>query len=197
MIGFLAGKIIGFLNDKIIVRLPSGMGYIITIDPQMELILNENIELFALEVVRDSNSELFGFRDIESRLWVEKLIDVDGVGPKSATTMIYTLGVIRLRNAIAEQDDETLSTVKGISSKTAKKIIIELHNKEVNIKTLNQNKTKSKNSSIASEFTETLSSLGYSRSQIVNVIGAMKQESNWQEEDLNTLVRTALRYFKG
>lgn len=195
MIGFLAGKIIGFLNEKIIVRLPSGLGYIITVDPALELILNENIELFALEVIRDSNSELFGFKDIESRVWVEKLIEVDGVGPKSATNMIYHLGVPKLRNAIVEQDDLTLATVKGVSSKTAKKIILELHNKDVNIKTLNQNKFKSK-TSIASEFTETMSSLGYSRSQIVNVIGAMKQESTWQEEDLNILVKSALKYLR-
>jgi holliday junction DNA helicase RuvA len=194
MIGFISGKIVGFLNDKIIMRLPSGLGYIITVDPTIELILNENIELFALEVQRDAGSELFGFKDIEQRVWVEKLIDVDGVGPKSATNLIYTLGVSRIRNAIGEQDDLTLAEVKGISAKTAKKIILELHNKEINIKTLNQNKTKGK-TSIASEFTETLGSLGYSRSQIVNVIGAMKQEKTWQEEDLNGLVKMALKYF--
>jgi holliday junction DNA helicase RuvA len=194
MIGFLSGKIIGFLNDKIILRLPSGMGYITTVDPTIELILNENIELFALEVVRDGASELFGFKDIEQRVWVEKLVDVDGVGPKTATNMIYTLGVAKIRTAIAEQDDATLAEVKGISAKTAKKVILEFHNKDINIKTLNQNKSKFK-TSIASEFTETLSSLGYSRSQIVNVIGIMKHEQNWQEEDLNTLVKVALKYF--
>ena len=194
MIGFLSGKIIGFLNDKIIIRMPSGMGYIITVDPAIELILNENIELFALEVFRDSGSELFGFKDIEQRVWVEKLIDVDGVGPKTATNMIYTLGVAKIRAAIVEQDDETLAQVKGISAKTAKKVILELHNKDINIKTLNQTKSKFK-TSIASEFTETLSSLGYSRSQIVNVIGLMKHEQNWQEDDLNVLVKVALKYF--
>jgi Holliday junction DNA helicase RuvA subunit len=184
MIGFLSGKIIGFLNEKIILRMPSGMGFIITVDPAIELILNENIELFALEVVRDGASELFGFKDIEQRVWVEKLIDVDGVGPKTATNMIYTLGVAKIRTA----------EVKGISAKTAKKVILELHNKDINIKTLNQTKSKFK-TSIASEFTETLSSLGYSRSQIVNVIGVMKHEQNWQEDDLNTLVKVALKYF--
>jgi holliday junction DNA helicase RuvA len=194
MIGFLSGKIIGFLNEKIILRMPSGMGFIITVDPAIELILNENIELFALEVVRDGASELFGFKDIEQRVWVEKLIDVDGVGPKTATNMIYTLGVAKIRTAIAEQDDSTLAEVKGISAKTAKKVILELHNKDINIKTLNQTKSKFK-TSIASEFTETLSSLGYSRSQIVNVIGVMKHEQNWQEDDLNTLVKVALKYF--
>lgn len=194
MIGFLSGKIIGFLNEKIILRMPSGMGFIITVDPIIELILNENIELFALEVVRDGASELFGFKDIEQRVWVEKLIEVDGVGPKTATNMIYTLGVAKIRTAIAEQDDDTLAQVKGISSKTAKKVILELHNKDINIKTLNQTKSKFK-TSIASEFTETLSSLGYSRSQIVNVIGVMKHEQNWQEDDLNTLVKVALKYF--
>ena len=194
MIGFLSGKIIGFLNDKIIIRMPSGTGYIITVDPAIELILNENIELFALEVFRDSGSELFGFKDIEQRVWVEKLIDVDGVGPKTATNMIYTLGVAKIRAAIVEQDDETLAQVKGISAKTAKKVILELHNKDINIKTLNQTKSKFK-TSIASEFTETLSSLGYSRSQIVNVIGLMKHEQNWQEDDLNVLVKVALKYF--
>jgi holliday junction DNA helicase RuvA len=194
MVGFISGKIIGFLNDKIIIKVPSGLGYIVTVDSNLELILNENIELFVLEVVRDTGSELFGFTDLESRVWVEKLIEVDGVGPKSATNLIYVLGVSVVRNAIAEQDDERLSQVKGISSKTAKKIIIDLYNKEVNIKTLNQIKSKGK-TSIASEFTETLSSLGYSRSQIVNVIGTMKQEKTWQEEDLNGLVKMALKYF--
>lgn len=195
MIGFLAGKIVGFLNEKIIVRLPSGLGHIITVDPTIELILNENLEIYVLEVVRDGVSELFGFKDIEQRVWVEKLIDVDGVGPKSATNLIYSLGVPKIRSAISEQDDAALAEVKGISGKTAKKIILELHNKEVNIKTLNQNKQKGR-SSIVGEFTETLSSLGYSRSQVVNCIGALKHDNQWQEDDLNSLVKTALKYFK-
>lgn len=195
MIGFISGRVIGFLHEKIILRIPSGIGYIITVDPILDLIVNENVELFILEVARDTGPDLFGFDNIEQRLWVEKLIEVDGVGPKSATNIVYSLGIETINSAILEQDDATLSQVKGISSKTAKKIILELHNKDVNIKDLNQQHKKKGSQSITGEFTDTLSSLGYSRSQIVNVIGQMKQDSNWQDEDLNTLVKKALKYF--
>jgi holliday junction DNA helicase RuvA len=195
MIGFISGKIVAFLNDKVIMRLPSGLGYIVGVDPKIDMILNENFEFFVLEVIRDGASELFGFRSMEERLWVEKLIGVDGVGPKTATQIVYTLGISNIKSAIDNQDDGILSQVKGVSSKTAKKIILELHNKEVNIKTLNQNKQKQTNSSITTDFTETLGSLGYSRSQVVGAITSMKQDGVWQEEDLNALVRSALKYF--
>jgi holliday junction DNA helicase RuvA len=195
MIGFISGKIIGFLEEKVIMRLPSGLGYLITIDPKVDMILNENFEFYVLEVFRDTGSELFGFRSIEERLWVEKLIGVDGVGPKTATNIVYTLGIATIKSAIDNQDDGVLSQVKGISGKTAKKIILELHNKNVDIKTLNQNRVKPINSSIATNFTETLSSLGYSRGQIVSAITTMKQDGNWQDEDLNALVKSALKLF--
>jgi holliday junction DNA helicase RuvA len=199
MIAFLSGKIIAFLNDKIIVKTPSGVGYLLTVDPRVDMILNENFDFFVLEVSRDSANELYGFQNVEQRVWVDKLICVDGVGPKTATMIIYQLGIEQIKLAIENQDDLELAKVKGVSSKTAKKIILELHNKNVDIKTLNQNRTKPNSqkglkSSITQDFTETLSSLGYSRSQVVNVITAMKNDDQWQEQDLNQLVKVALKY---
>jgi holliday junction DNA helicase RuvA len=198
MIGHISGKIIGFLDQKIILKTTSGVGYLITVNQDLEMILNESFEFFVLDVTRDTGTELYGFTSLEERLWVEKLIAVDGVGPKTATIIVYTLGISQIKLAIDTQDDQTLAKVKGISSKTAKKIILELHNKDVDIKTLNQNrnnKTSKTLSSLTSDFTETLASLGYKRGQIVNVISNMKQDGVWQDQDLNDLVKTSLRYF--
>jgi len=191
MIAFLSGKIIAIFNNQIIVRLPSGIGYLVQISPKQNLMLNETVELFVLGVHKENKREFFGFTNLQDREWVEKLLKVDGVGPKIAAQIVYFLGHEGLLQAIQNSDIKALTQVKGLGQKTAKKIILELKSSQVKLAELETNSQQS-DQTIAT-FTETLANLGFNRRAIVEVISRLKAEQLWDEQNLNEMIKQSLK----
>lgn len=194
MIAFLSGKVVASFPGQIILRLPSGVGYMIQVPPTRTFMVNESTELFILEVLRENKSELFGFSELKDREWVEKLLKVDGVGPKTAATMVYVLGWDGLAEAIKASDLKVLASVKGLGLKTAKKVILELKSKEVEIEELEKATLGRNQEGGISIFAETLSNLGYKRGEIVEVISKLKAEDLWNERDIASMVKQSLKY---
>jgi Holliday junction DNA helicase RuvA len=191
MIAFLSGKIIAIFNNQIILRLPSGIGYLVQISPKQNFLLNETVELFVLEVHKENKREFFGFTNLQDREWVEKLLKVDGVGPKIAAQIVYFLGHQGLLQAIQNSDIKALTQVKGLGQKTAKKIILELKSSQVKLAELETNSQQS--DPTITTFTETLANLGFNRRAIVEVISRLKAEQLWDEQNLNEMIKQSLK----
>ena len=191
MIAFLSGKIIAIFNNQIILRLPSGIGYLVQISPKQNFLLNETVELFVLEVHKENKREFFGFTNLQDREWVEKLLKVDGVGPKIAAQIVYFLGHEGLLQAIQNSDIKALTQVKGLGQKTAKKIILELKSSQVKLAELETNSQQSDQT--ITTFTETLANLGFNRRAIVEVISRLKAEQRWDEQNLNEMIKQSLK----
>jgi len=191
MIAFLSGKIIAIFNNQIIVRLPSGIGYLVQISPKQNFMLNETVELFVLEVHKENKREFFGFTNLQDREWVEKLLKVDGVGPKIAAQIVYFLGHEGLLQAIQNSDIKALTQVKGLGQKTAKKIILELKSSQVKLAELETDSPQSDQT--ITTFTETLANLGFNRRAIVEVISRLKAEQLWDEQNLNEMIKQSLK----
>jgi len=191
MIAFLSGKIIAIFNNQIILRLPSGIGYLVQISPKQNFMLNETVELFVLEVHKENKREFFGFTNLQDREWVEKLLKVDGVGPKIAAQIVYFLGHEGLLQAIQNSDIKALTQVKGLGQKTAKKIILELKSSQVKLAELETDSPQSDQT--ITTFTETLANLGFNRRAIVEVISRLKAEQLWDEQNLNEMIKQSLK----
>ena len=75
--------------------------------------------------VREDRFDLFGFTDERTRTLFEHLIEIAGIGPRTALELC---GVPRslLAQAVVEEDGSCLTSVKGIGKKTAEKLMIEL-----------------------------------------------------------------------
>jgi holliday junction DNA helicase RuvA len=191
MIGFLSGKIQAVIGNKVIVKLSDGLGYIVSVNESYRYMVNEHVDLFILHVQREDSVELYGFKEQQDREWVEKLLKVNGVGPKAAANIIYQMGWENLSESIRAMDSSTIQKVKGLGLKTAKKILLELKGAEVDV-SLDNNKLDQ--SSTVVDFTETLSNLGYKRGQIVSVITALKKDKLWDESNLMEMVKLGLKY---
>ena len=76
--------------------------------------------------VREEELTLYGFTTEDERDVFERLIAVNGVGPKVALAVLSSLRPDALRNAIARDDVALLSTVPGIGKKTAQRLLIVL-----------------------------------------------------------------------
>jgi Holliday junction DNA helicase RuvA len=192
MLAYISGKIVITKAGWIIVKAPSGLGYGIIVSPNKNYMVNENVDLLLLEVTRDSSSELYGFDNIDQRSWAERLLKVSGIGPKMAANIVHNMHIDEIIETIQSADSKNFSDrVKGLGSKTAKKIIVELKDTSIDMATLTSKKLPSDNFAI--EFADTLSGLGYKRGEIVAAITTLKKDNMWREDDIVETVRNGLR----
>lgn len=138
MIGYIAGRIVGSIGGQAIIATTSGIGYIVTTPPEQRLFVGDSIELYTLHIIREDRQELYGFFELKDRQQVEQLLKVDGVGPKTAATVVYTLGSEIIAKAIHTEDYKLFSQVKGLGTKTAKKIVLELKGASTDLTSMNQ-----------------------------------------------------------
>ena len=127
MIGSLRGRVIE-LHASYALLESAGVGYVVRLTPQSlsELVENEERFLYIHDVVREDARELFGFLTrVELELF-ERLLRVSGVGPKVALTILSAGSGESVRRAIMQGDLALLTSVPGVGTKTAQKIILEL-----------------------------------------------------------------------
>lgn len=76
-------------------------------------------------VVREDVQNLFGFLTEKQRDLFRILIRVNGIGPKSALTILSGMEPETLVQCILQSDDRSLVRVPGIGKKTAQRLFIE------------------------------------------------------------------------
>jgi Holliday junction DNA helicase RuvA len=94
-----------------------------------DLINISEAEFWIYQNIREDADELYGFFDYEKLEMFELLLDVNGIGPKSAMGIMTMIGVEDLKEAIATGDLAMLTKVSGIGKKTAERIILDLRDK--------------------------------------------------------------------
>ena len=125
--------------------------------------------------------DLYGFLDRQELEFFEMLINVSGIGPKGALSILGIASIETLRKAISTGDTAYLTKVSGIGRKTAEKIVIELRDKMGEAKT---------GTSLQGELDalEALRSLGYSQSEAREALKKVLPNT-----DTNTKIREALK----
>src|SRR3989344_8190810 len=86
MIAYLEGKII-LKKDKFVIIEVAGVGYKVFMSKASLLKLPEigqPIKLFCFQNVKEDALDLYGFLTYEELVFFETLMDIRGVGPKSA-----------------------------------------------------------------------------------------------------------------
>ena len=104
-----------------------GVGYRVTVPMDTWDQLEEGAMhmLWISLYLREDRLELFGFADRTGRTLFEEFIKKQGVGPKLALELCSVPRSLLLQ-AVHEQDDRILTSVKGIGKKTAEKLLLDL-----------------------------------------------------------------------
>ncbi len=187
MIAYLEGTI-QTANEKYLVINVAGVGYKVfaTADALASMHVGDTASLSIYTAVRENSIDLYGFADSEEMSFFELLLDVSGIGPKSALSIIALASIDTLKRAIATGDTGYLNKVSGIGKKTAEKIVIELRDK------LHAHKGEAGSPSALrgeSDIVEALKSLGYSQSEARDVLREIPAEI----EGTNARIKEALR----
>lgn len=130
MIAYLNGKIFSLSPTGVILDV-QGIGYDVHISvPTFEKLNGkETASLFIYTSVKEDSISLYGFSEREEKNIFELLISVNGIGPKSAMTILSGIQPNDLRNAIESADISRLTAMPGVGKKTAERIVLELRGK--------------------------------------------------------------------
>ncbi len=127
MIGYISGTVVYSDTSKSIVLTAQGVGYEIhTSTPKVP---NRDVALFISHIIREQSQDLYGFDSSEEKKFFEMLIDVNGIGPKSAFSLISHLGVEQIFSAITFENVDLIKSAPGIGKKSAEQIVLSLKDK--------------------------------------------------------------------
>ncbi|MES2930443.1 MAG: Holliday junction branch migration protein RuvA [Patescibacteria group bacterium] len=186
MIARIEGTIV-LTTEKFIIVDVKGVGYkvYVSIDTISSYGLGDVGSFWTYTAVREDTLDLYGFRTIDEEMFFELLLDVSGIGPRSALSILTVAPIDTLKKAIATGDTSYLTKVSGIGRKTAEKIVIELRDK------LQAHKGEEGSSSLRgeSDVVEALKSLGYSQNEARDVLKQISSEI----EGTNARIKEALK----
>lgn len=130
MYEFMDGKVVE-VTPAYIVLLVNGIGYLIyTADPyRFEVDQDRTVRVYIYQAVSDSAMLLYGFYESADKKLFEKLINVSGIGPKSALAILAGKDRGGLISAINNKDVKFLTRFPGVGKKTAQQIILDLQGK--------------------------------------------------------------------
>ena len=92
----------------------------------------KKVQVYVYQAVREDNISLFGFTDQNEKKLFMQLINVSGIGPKSALAILANPDHQGLVDAITNNNVNYLTKFPGIGKKTASQIVLDLRDKFTN-----------------------------------------------------------------
>jgi len=132
MIDYIKGEITE-LTPAYVVLETSGTGYFINITLPTFSFLGEQTtaKLYIFESIREDAHVLYGFRYQSERQLFLLLISVSGIGANTARMIMSSYSAQEIQEMIASGNVSALNAIKGIGTKTAQRIIVDLKDKIV------------------------------------------------------------------
>lgn len=190
MISTIQGKLIHKGNDFVTLVI-NGLGFQVFTPHEVcdSANIGETLFLYTQLIVREDSLTLFGFESETQKEYFNLFLGVNGVGTKTALSIISTLSLETINRAVSTEQFDIFTKVPGIGKKTAQKIIIQLHDK---IKTSIDFGTSDSVPDVDLEVLEALISLGYSVVESQSAIQSIPRDG---PEDIEGRLRIALQYF--
>src|SRR3989344_2102288 len=128
MISYIEGKI-KLRGNKFLTIIANGLGYKVYTLPDTLRKSGDTASLWTHLRVKEDVLELYGFESYPELEFFETLIQISGIGPKSAMGILSIAPLDTIKKAIASGEISYLTKVSGIGKKTAERVIIELRDK--------------------------------------------------------------------
>ncbi len=195
---YICGKIRSVSPTSVIID-NQGMGYQVQISLHTYSAIKDlkEVQLFTHCIIKNESQAsslfaIFGFAEEAERKLFMELISVSGVGNNTAQLILSSFEPHRLIQSIASGDVGALQKVKGIGSKTAQRIIIDLKDKmskssgDLKIPVLEGNRQRE-------ESLSALLTLGFSRIPAEKAVDKVIRE-NGSEATVELIIKGALGY---
>ncbi|HWS59687.1 MAG TPA: Holliday junction branch migration protein RuvA [Flavobacterium sp.] len=191
MIAHLQGKLVEKSPTQVVIDC-GGVGYHVNISLHTFSLLpaTDYIKLFTHLQVKEDSHTLFGFVEKSEREIFKLLLSVSGIGASIARTMLSSLDPKQITNAIASGDVVTIQSIKGIGSKTAQRVILDLKEKVLKLYDLDE-VSMSKSNTNRDEALSALEVLGFVRKTSERVVEKIIKET--PESSVESIIKQALK----
>lgn len=134
MIDYIHGKLTELTPTNAVIE-TAGVGYFINIALTTYGALNGKTEakLYIHEAIREDAYILYGFMNKNERELFLLLISVSGIGVNTARVIMSSYSASELQQIIATENVTALTAIKGIGTKTAQRILVDLQDKILKI----------------------------------------------------------------
>ncbi|WP_143463294.1 Holliday junction branch migration protein RuvA [Levilactobacillus enshiensis] len=129
MYEYLHGTVAAVYPDHVVIDV-NGVGYLVnTANPYRYAVNDDPTTIYVYQAVSDTAQTLYGFVDYAEKQLFLKLINVNGIGPKSALAILANPDHQGLMLAIKTNDVSFLTKFPGVGKKTAGQIVLDLQGK--------------------------------------------------------------------
>lgn len=170
MFDYIVGKVVEKADNYIVLD-NGGFGFLMYVPSPKEFEGREKV--FVSLHIKEDSIILYGFKSRQERELFLKLTSIHGIGVKHAFSILSNISVEEFVDAIEREDTALLSSIPGIGKKTAHRLIVELKGK---INFQKDRKTQ--------ELIDALLSLGYEKSEILQVADRVIGESKTLEDSI-------------
>ncbi len=194
MFDYIKGKLVEYDEDYLVVE-TGGIGY--TIEPSRGVLSDlseegEQVKIYLHLDVKEDDMNLYGFSGPREREIFRMMLSVSRLGPKTALTVLSSMEKSEFRRAIMEEELETLTSIKGIGKKTARRLILELKEKisDLEFETVGTSGEGNKKVSLAVQAL-TSDSMGFSVRRAREAVSRARE--NGEDLEVEELVQSALK----
>lgn len=190
MYAYIVGEITSLEEGGIVLE-NHGIGYRIATSTlsMSHFQVNQTYKVYTVYVVRDDSVALYGFVDEDELHMFEMLNKVTSVGARSALSLLSTMTVGRVRQAILNNDIKQISQAPGIGKKTASRIVLELVDRVKKETPIAEVPTQSMSGVDATIAVDALVNLGYPKNEAQKAVNLVKDT----DLTLEQMIREALR----
>ncbi len=189
MLHYIKGTLSMKLEGSIVVE-AGGLGYELSVPANSSVYLakeGEVITVYTAMMVREDDVSLYGFGEREELDTFRKLITVSGVGARAALAILSAMPLREVHQSIIMGDFKTLTRANGIGKKTAERIVLELKDKFGSLEEAAfpqgfEDGVQEGTQDSKAEAASALIALGYTRSEAINALAAVKEECQTAEE---------------
>lgn len=191
MISHLQGRMVEKTPTEVVIDC-NGVGYQVNISLHTFGLLpdSEHVKLFTFLQIKEDAHTLFGFVEKAERELFKLLISVSGVGAGTARTMLSSLEPKHIIQSIASGDVATIQSIKGIGTKTAQRVILDLKDKVLKLYDLEEVSVSGYNTN-KEEALSALEVLGFNKKAAEKVVEKIVREN--PGVTVETIIKQALK----
>jgi Holliday junction DNA helicase RuvA len=190
MIAYVKG-VLSEKHDGVVFVETEGVGYSLLVSQNTDssLSVGEPAKLYVYEQIREDTHEFYGFITYADKQFFEKLLSVNGVGPRMALSIVNLGGVDDIKHAIATENVAFLIRASGVGRRLAERLVVDLKDTFAEAALLGK---VSAGQTVENDALQALLGLGYNQAEAVQALANVEGETT-EERIRQALTRLSNR----
>lgn len=183
MIVTLSGTVSEKLSEIVILDVRGvGYGVLVPLEDYGKLSPGDKAKFYIYEHIRENAHDLYGFTQTDTKRLFEQLLDVNGVGPKMALSVLGIGSVEDVRAAIAAGDTKFIQAAPGVGKRVAERVVVDLKDKVGLVSTAETGDLfLGKDALSQDEAVQALIALGYSPQDATTALAVVNEELSTED----------------